>query len=84
MNKQTLTRENYDTVLRGMGMVDSGLSSSRGSYLIMSYKFSAAKRKQGFAGFVEVHTDAEQPTYFLVTQSARCKGIVIVLDVEKV
>lgn len=51
-----MKNEQYDKVLRGMGYVDSGLSSSRGNYFICSYRPSARKKKVLPEGLVEVHS----------------------------
>jgi len=47
----------YNAALRKLGYVDSGLSGSRGSYCISSYKPGAKHGKKLMRGRVEVHTD---------------------------
>ena len=46
---------NYDTELRKLGYVDSGLSGSRGDYIIQSYRPGARKKHKLPEGLVEVH-----------------------------
>lgn len=63
MDKQTLLDiEGYNAALRALGYVDSGLSASRGSYCISSYRPGAKKGKKLKCGYVEVHTDWDWDT----------------------